>query len=380
MGLEYLFVVSFAAQLVEHVRTNCEAAKRVWEYLRMLPEWLIFLEQLDRKKESLRRNTESLAGLADDIAEQLKNEEPRSGKKRRREVNAWLVNAKRVKTEAEEALETRRSTFWSESRIDAILREVSELREKGSFENGLFLDVPLTGKEALITRELVGGHSRYVDTIMEWLEDPVTKRVGVYGVKGVGKTAVLTHVQSRLSKSENCAFDCVYWVSEPREKKPSVAELQEAIARRVGFSDLSEETESMIRAAKLHGILKRRGKCVVILDGFEKVPIEEVGIQECVVVMSASSPRECRKSGCDRILEIERLSDREARDLFMQKLRCGEESVEGFEAEVEEIVEHVVRECKGLPEEIITLGERLIGVDDINEWRDVFNEVTDRLL
>ena len=379
MGIEFWAIVSLGARLFGTVKANYELIKKTWEYLQMLPEWLNYLQQLDEKTATLDRRMEVLSSLEQDINVILTSEELRCGRKRRREVEIWLGHVKKKKSDVRDTkrdITEKKYLFrpWLESRIDRNLAEAQDLYEKGQFSEGLFLDVPSTSKQPLLTQELFG-HQGYVDTIMAWLSEPTVSRIGVYGAKGVGKTTILTHIQSRLSQSTSTSFEHVYWISIP--EKSSVHTLQNAIAKQVGLN-LSDEEDKMIRAAKLHGAITRRGKCVIILDGVGKPFIEEVGIPKeangCKLVLSTVSHRHCKRMDCDKDVEIKPLSHDDAVKLFRQKLSIKKTFELG--PEIEEIVELIVKECQGLPRWLVNVSERLRGVDDINEWRDSLTEVT----
>lgn len=112
-----------------------------------------------------------------------------------------------------------------------------------------------------MTTTLVGeAADENIRKIMTWLQNGVTK-IGVHGIKGIGKTAVIMHIHNKLIKS--CQH--VYFVTVLEDQREY--NLQGAIAKTLGI-DLQEEDEPK-RAAVLHRALRQR-KFVLILDGLKK--------------------------------------------------------------------------------------------------------------
>ncbi|PON68468.1 NB-ARC domain containing protein [Trema orientale] len=369
-----MFELGFWATL-SLVQQKVELVKQIWGYVLLFPEWLNYLNEFDEKVKTLRRKQEVLSSIEDDINETLKGAEFETGKKRKREVEIWLENVKRRKENVQSIEQeiTEKKYFlrpWLGSCIDRNLQEVQELCEQGQFPEGLFLDVIPTSREPLVTQSLVGQDSN-LETIWEWLNDSNVSRIGVYGRKGVGKTAILIRIQNRLLDVSTSTFEHVYWVSVP--EKPSVHKLQDVIAKQVGLS-LSDEEDKIIRAAKLHRALTLRNRCVIILDGVWKPFIDEVGIPSqrsgCKLILSTQTLRDCRRMDCQRTLEIKPLSHEEAMDLFKEKLSSSAPLGRDFE----DIMDQIVKECQGLPLWIVTEAEELRGVEDINEWRNALAE------
>ncbi|EXB37727.1 putative disease resistance protein [Morus notabilis] len=370
MGIQFL-------ALLTSVHAKIELAKQIMEYLKLFPQWQKNVKEQDEKVKTLKRKRDALIDLAGDVNEEVKAAEIQPGKKPRREVETWLKNVETKKDDIrkleEKVGEKKYLLFsWLESSVERNLQEVKELYEQGQFSDGLFLDVRSTSGEPLLTQKLVGRDSN-LKTIFEWLNDSSVSRIGVYGERGVGKTAILTHIQNGLTQN-NTTFEHVYWVGVPEQ--PSVQKLQGVIARQVGLN-LSDEEDKIIRASKLHNALTRTGNCVIILDGVGRLSTEEVGIPDgekgCKMVLSTGSLRHCLRMNCEKTLEIEPLSHDEASTLFRQKLA----NRNTLGQEIENIVEQIVKECQGLPLWIMNVADRLRGVDDINEWRNALTEVTE---
>ncbi|GMN30072.1 hypothetical protein TIFTF001_041399 [Ficus carica] len=369
MGFEFL---AFAGQ----VHAKIELAKQMWEYLKLFPVWLNYVKEQDEKVKILKRKLDALSSVQEDVRDALKAAEIQPGKKRKREVETWLKDVDAKKTDIqkiERDVRNKRYLLWPlpDKSIERNLQEVKDLHKKGQFSEGLVLDMHLTSKEPLLTQKLLGRESN-LEAILKWLNDPSVSRIGVYRVKGVGKTAILTHIQNALAK--NSSFENVYWVSVTEQS--DVQKLQDAIARQVGLN-LSDEEDKIIRASKLHNALTKRGNFVIILDGVGRLFIDEVGIPNerkgCKLVLSTLLLRQCQRMNCQEIHEMKPLSHKQALELFKQKLS----NRNTLGPEIERIAEQIVEECEGLPLWILNVADRLRGVDDINEWRNALTEVTE---
>ncbi|KAK9269582.1 hypothetical protein L1049_001358 [Liquidambar formosana] len=193
--------------------------------------------------------------------------------------------------------------------------------------------------------------------------------IGVYGMGGVGKTAIITHIHNQLLET----FDHVYWVTVSQES--NVRKLQNNIAKAVRL-DLSDKQDERQRAAKLNRELKKKLKFVLILDDMWKdIPLEDVGIPVGVnagkVIVTSRSLEVCRRMNCKPNIKVKPLPKGEAWELFMEKF--GRETV--LAPEVEKIAESIANECAGLPLAIITTARSMRGVDDICEWRNALNDL-----
>ncbi|GAY33485.1 hypothetical protein CUMW_275190 [Citrus unshiu] len=126
--------------------------------------------------------------------------------------------------------------------------------------------------------------------------DKVTK-IGVWGMGGIGKTAIMRHINNRLQEETN-EFSDVIWVtvSQPLD----LLKLQTEIAT----------------ALKL---------CLREDEDKEAFPLEEVGIHEpnkqngCKLVITTRSVGVCRSMGCEEV-RVPPLSKEEALNLFLDKV------------------------------------------------------------
>ncbi|EXB37703.1 Disease resistance protein [Morus notabilis] len=352
------------------------------EYLAKLfevGEYIGNYRNLNEKMQKLKRKLEDLTCREDDVISELEYAESLSLKRRKREVENWLERVKRRKDEVqimEQAVkrERRLSTRVRLGKcVEELTGEVTELLEQGRFCKGLILDANETRGNALLTTTLIGRvFHENMDKICTWLMKEEVSSLGIYGMGGVGKTTLVTHIHNQLLK-ESCTFGNVYWVTVSKDF--SIRKLQNDIAKVVPL-DISNEDDEKKRASRLAQALMRRKKLVLILDDvWNHFLPEKVGIpvkaSGCKLILTSRSLDVCRKLGCHVNIKVEPLFGEEGWKLFMEKL----ERRVPFPHELEGVARSVARECAGLPLGIITMAGSMREVDDVCEWRNALEKL-----
>ena len=194
---------------------------------------LVLYTNADGKMDSLRRKLERLNSRESDVLTEVEYAESRLGNRRKREVENWLTNVQRVKddiSEIEPQVADRgvRPQVRFVNQINRLTAEVEELIEQGEFSRGLTHVEEDTRAYELLTVELVGeaftqNQDRVVSRLME--DDVLT--VGIYGMGGVGKTTLVTHVHNHLLKASTWRKVC--WVTVSQEC--DVPTLQQRISK-----------------------------------------------------------------------------------------------------------------------------------------------------
>ncbi|XP_061944843.1 disease resistance protein RPS5-like [Populus nigra] len=238
---------------------------------------------------------------------------------------------------------------------------------------GLTWNIDEIKGDALPTTKLVGhefeDHKRI---IRRWLMNDEVSRIGIYGMGGVGKTTLVTHIYNQLLERPD-TFCHVYWITVSQDT--SISRLQNSIARCIGL-DLSNEDEELHIAVKLSKELMKKQKWVLILDDLWKafelhklgVPIQVKG---CKLILTTRSKKVCEQMDTQHIIKVKPVSEEEAWTLFIERLG----HVIAFSPEVEQIAKSITKECDGLPLGIITMAGTMKGVDDIHEWRNALEDL-----
>ncbi|XP_010060460.2 probable disease resistance protein At4g27220 [Eucalyptus grandis] len=229
-------------------------------------------------------------------------------------------------------------------------------------------------RSPLVTTELVGGGThRKINEIYSYLVQENISIIGVVGMVGVGKTAILTHVHNKLL--ENRAFDDVLWVNVPLEF--STYALQEEIANVVGLHNISNEKDVKRRASILYGHLRMK-KSVLILDGlWMHFKVKDVGIPvemgSVKLVLSTRSLDVCFMMLCQKQIKIKPLEREESWRLFLKVLCFAGK----LPSDIEEIAKFIMHKCDGLPLGIIDIGTRMRGVEKVHEWKGMLQKFKD---
>ncbi|XP_058106497.1 probable disease resistance protein At5g63020 [Magnolia sinica] len=338
-----------------------------------------YSRRLEESLDVLKIEMQELSSQQTDVIIALNTAKVVHGKKPKAEVSLWLENVEKV-TSAVTKIEVVYGEIERDfslprvalgKRVVQKIEEVVKLKEKGRFSEGLLADL-LPESGSMPTTKLVGRTTaeRNLEQIWESLMDQEVRTIGVYGMGGVGKTTIMTHIFNKIQSSR--IFGLAIWVTVSNDS--NIERLQNGIAREIGL-DISYEDDEMRRSKKLFEALKHREKFVIILDDMWKsFPLEKVGIPEgntFKIVLTTRSKNVCQGMKCQKKFEVEVLSREEAWELFKERL--GADVV--LSSEVEQIAKLVTEECGGLPLGIITVASAMREKDDVREWRNALEEL-----
>ncbi|KAJ9671356.1 hypothetical protein PVL29_025177 [Vitis rotundifolia] len=335
-------------EYVNAILTGIEPVKALWSSISNYFNYHEILDDNRRKRKRLKCREQQIIEL----------ENAQTQKKFKKEVENWFADMEVVKGDAQqidqEAGEIRYfSRFSFLRRIEANTRRLDEMFELGEFPNGILVDAPQDQRNAL-----------NLEKIWACLDNDEIQSIGVWGMGGIGKTTVVTHIYNRLLEN-NSLFGHVCWVTD-------------AIAKKLNIG-LSKEGEDNQRSALLFKALQRLKKFVLILDDmWEVYEPEQVGIPLGVdggkLIITTRSSDICKRMGCQETIKVESLSTKEALELFNKTLGRGD----SLNEENKEIAKDIVKECAGLPLAIVTTAKSMRGVYDICEWRNALNELRGR--
>ncbi|KAH9715781.1 Disease resistance protein [Citrus sinensis] len=344
-------------------------------------EYFEYYRKLDENMEELDRVLRELESKKKDIEATLSRAAHEQGRKPSNQVNDWLQNVRRINSEARSIKqEVEKGNCFSRAclgkDVEKKIEEVKEYIQKGCAFTSYVSDAPSTsGMTLSTTSNLVGERTgKIVEEIWEDLMGDKVSKIGVWGMGGIGKTTIMSHINNKLQEKPN-KFNDVIWVtvSQPLD----LFKLQTEIATALKQS-LLENEDKVRRAGRLLGMLKAKEKFVLILDDtWEAFPLEEVGIPEpneengCKLVITTRSHTVCRSMKCKQVV-VELLSKQEAFNLFIDGVG---NSILQVPALNKEIINEVVEECGRLPLAIVTVAASMSGEEEIHEWRNALNEL-----
>jgi len=119
------------------------------------------------------------------------------------------------------------------------------------------------------------GREEEVSTLHQWIEGERCRLIGVMGMVGIGKTALVSRVLRNLGQ-QRTGFDAVLWRSlhPPQTLKNLLTDLLQTSAQQTGFSPTNGSTTSNILT------LFQQYRCLVVLDGWEVLFQSAGGVED----------------------------------------------------------------------------------------------------
>ncbi|XXG59674.1 hypothetical protein AAC387_Pa04g1715 [Persea americana] len=357
---------------MEHLGTLFEMGKAICAPLQSLKENEAILD----------KKIEELSCRESDVRAELERAKLKYGKIPKKEVELWLRNVQNIKDKVHDIKQKLGEVSWTHiqlrmnlaKEVEEMIKEAVELKENGRFQEGLLVNLLVGSIETFPPIKLVGETAlKNLQKIEECLMDDEVGKIGVYGMGGVGKTAITTNIHSNIKNAGT--FDRVIWVTVSKES--NLKKLQDDVSKELCLS-LSNTEDALRRSAEIFRALNLIGKFLLILDDmWRPFSLTEIGIPEpneenkCKIVWTTRSKKVCRGMGSQRTIKVDALTDDESWTLFKEKL--GANFV--LSPEIEPIAKAVVEECDGLPLGIITVGAALRGVDDTRIWRTALEDL-----
>ncbi|KAF9598352.1 hypothetical protein IFM89_027225 [Coptis chinensis] len=299
----------------------------------------------------------------------------------RKTVDTWLEQADRLFKEATQLkseagdINSRRKGWVSGSRFSlgkkAAKKNVDiqkHLGEGSKFgENNVSDPMPVQSYEPEPVGDFKTFSSREAtkSEVIAALRADKNSLVGIYGMPGVGKTMLMKAVMAQLKKEK--VFDEVVMVVV--SQKPDLEKIQDAIAEKLDLKFTGNLRST--RAAQLRQRLNQERKTTLLCldDVWKCMELDDVGIpyknvgNRCKVIFTTRIQGVCESMERDEKIEVKVLSEEDSWNLFRSK-------ADGVVDLFKTVAGNIVKECKGLPLAIVTLGLALRNKDVIAVWED----------
>ncbi|XP_050289844.1 probable disease resistance protein At5g43730 [Quercus robur] len=247
------------------------------------------------------------------------------------------------------------------NRVSKMLDEVEKLKNKGRF------DVVVAKMHNSVSKkpmdETVGLDPK-LQIVQRCIDDKSLRIIGLYGIGGVGKTALLERINNLfLSRSHD--FDEVILV--PVSKQPDVKKIQRTILQKLGLEERLRLVSMGYNALQIYERLEERKFLLLLYDVWERLDLNRVGIplpndqNESKVIFTTRSEEVCGLMGTQQNIKVECLKQEEALCLF--RMKVGENTF-NYDPRIPKLAEVMATECKGLPLALVTVGRAMASRKD----------------
>lgn len=337
---------------------------------------------------ALEKELEVLIGLRDDMNLQLALAE-KDGDVPTTQVKAWLRSVDdfifEVDLMQESAKEKKHSgcfyrccpQYRHGSKVARLLRKVQGLESAGIFPTGLVIANP----EAKPVEHIPGPSiehqttaSKTLGKLMKLLDGDGIRRIGIWGLGGIGKTTLVKNLNNCLKRDSSAhRFGMVIWATVSKEL--DLRRVQAQIAERLNLDVKMEESIQRL-GIRLHERLLREGNFLLILDDvWETIDLDSLGVPQpedhggSKIILTSRSLEVCMAMKTDEEFRVDLLNDDEAWQLFSQNAGAvaSKEPIKPF-------AQAIARECKGLPLAIITMGTAMRGKTNVKLWKHALKQ------
>ncbi|ESR40600.1 hypothetical protein CICLE_v10024842mg [Citrus x clementina] len=308
-------------------------------------------------------------------------------------VQVWVSRVDSVKTEADQFIrdgsreieklcvggycsKNCMSSYKFGKKVAKKLRDVRTLISEGVFEVVADRAPESVADERPTERTVVGLQSQ-LEQVWRCLVEESAGIIGLYGMGGVGKTTLLTHINNKFLESPT-NFDCAIWVVVSKDLR--LEKIQEDIGKKIGLVGDSWKSKSVEeKAVDIFRSLREKRFVLLLDDIWERVDLTKVGIPlpgpkntTSKVVFTTRFIDVCGSMEVDRKFQVACLSEKDAWELFREKV--GEETLQSHH-DIDELAQIVVKECGGLPLALITIGRAMAYRKKAEQWRRAIEEL-----
>ncbi|WCJ40591.1 Disease resistance protein (CC-NBS-LRR class) family [Euphorbia peplus] len=193
--------------------------------------------------------------------------------------------------------------------------------------------------------------------------------IAIWGIGGVGKTALLKQIYSKLTISP-LHFDTVIWVTV--SQKISVQKVQNDIWRSIGVFNVEWVDKTFEEKSKaIFEVLSKKQFLLLLDDLGKEVNLTKLGVpypnsqrNKCKVIFTSRSYGACLRMEAKVIIRVVPLEWKNAWELFKNKV--GEDRL--TEPRIVEVAQAIAETCNGLPMSLCTVGRAMSNMTTYDEW------------
>lgn len=222
---------------------------------------------------------------------------------------------------------------------------------------------------------MVGRASEF-DKLEEYAADDEVSVIGIYGMGGVGKTALLDefHNQSPLRWTHKM-IRIDYMVV-----RNTVEDTQKAILEKLGT--VVEQENADARASRITEYLLKKPFVLTLDHVWEAVDLRKVGVPtdtrqtKSKVIVASRIESICIRMNAEperTKIQVKCLGEKEAWSLFVEK--AGNKELIESDSMIRHHAEMLVKKCGGLPPALITIGHCMAGKEAPDLWEHAITEL-----
>ncbi|WZY97009.1 hypothetical protein YC2023_069338 [Brassica napus] len=343
-----------------------------------------YIHMMKDNLEALEGAIQELQRKRDDLLRSVSIEEDK-GLERLAQVEGWLSSVETLDSQVSILLEDKPTEinrlcffgYLSENCISSYeygkevskkLEEVTKLISKGNFKD-VAGKRPLPKVEKKKRIQTTVGLDSMVGKAWDSIMKPEGRTLGIYGMGGVGKTTLLTHINNKLEKEVN-GFDVVIWVVVSKDLQ--YKGIQNQILRRLRVDKEWENQTEEEKASSIDDILGRKKFVLLLDDLWSEVDLDKIGVPNPTqengskIVFTTRSEEVCKCMNADDELKIDCLSRNEAWELFQNAV--GEDPLKRHQ-DIPTLAKGICEKCYGLPLALNVIGKAMSCKKDVHEWR-----------
>ncbi|WOL11242.1 disease resistance protein RPS2-like [Canna indica] len=259
------------------------------------------------------------------------------------------------------------SSYRIGMRADEMIAEACYLKSKGLLFNEIANKVMPDRFEEVPCVPTVG-----MDLVLKKLQQVVSDDavgiIGIYGMGGVGKTAVLSRFHNEFL-SDATDLEVIIFIETCRDL--DVESIQKKVQNRLGISWKNRKSQKE-KAAMLYRMLCKMKFVLILDDMWKPLDLQMVGIpipkqgSKCKIIVATRNEDICNQMDATEKIKIETLTWDVAWKLFADKV--GEDTISSHPG-IRQQAEIFVRKCGGLPLALITVARALASKRSPEEWK-----------